>query len=130
GRFVARGDLVDVWPVGHKAPVRVDFFDDEIERLIRLDPATGRPQKQGRRVTLLPATEERVDAEACERALVELGRSLDVSGDPEAPVRRRAFVDELRSGVRFSALQDWLSALVGTVAPLEALAGLERLVVS
>jgi transcription-repair coupling factor (superfamily II helicase) len=125
GRFAVRGDVVDVWPAASKAPVRVDLFDDEIERIRRLDPRTLEPEKGGRKITLLPAAEERIDGAALDRALAELARWTD----SEQMARRRQVVEELRAGVRFSGLPDWLPALVPTVAPLEAFAGLERIVV-
>jgi transcription-repair coupling factor (superfamily II helicase) len=129
GRFAVRGDVVDVWPAGTRAPIRVDFFDEEIESLRRLDPHTLHAARPGRRVTLLPAAEERLDDAALTRALDELTRMIADSGHPEGTVRRRQVVEELRAGIRFSGLQDWLPALVPTVAPLDLLAGLQQVVV-
>ncbi|MEM6925432.1 MAG: transcription-repair coupling factor, partial [Myxococcota bacterium] len=45
GRFAVRGDVVDVWPASARNPVRIDFFDDEIESVRRLDGRTLRPRK-------------------------------------------------------------------------------------
>ncbi len=130
GRFAVRGDVVDVWPASARAPVRIDLFDDEIESLRRLDPATLRPVRGKRgvagRITLLPAREERLDALAVEHASEVLGR-LVVSQQEGAP-RRKRVLDDLRAGVRFSAVQDWLPALVPTVAPRQALEGLRPVV--
>ena len=33
GEFAVRGSLIDVFPMGSTRPVRIDFFDDEIESL-------------------------------------------------------------------------------------------------
>jgi transcription-repair coupling factor (superfamily II helicase) len=136
GRFVVRGDVIDVWPTGNKAPVRIDLFDDEVERLRRLDPETLLPSAVGKRVTLLPAREDRLDAAALERALVELGRyAAETELETDAPllanpaVRRRQVVEELRAGIRFSGLQDWLPALVPTVSPLQAMGEMRIIVV-
>ena len=128
GRFAVRGDVVDVWAASAKSPVRIDLFDDEIESLRRLDPRTLRPRKATKRFTLLPAREERLDDEAVEHATEALRELVVEQG--ASPARRKRVLDELRAGVRFSALQDWLPALVPTVEPLEALDGLRRLVVS
>ncbi|MEZ4238658.1 MAG: helicase-related protein [Myxococcota bacterium] len=128
GRFAVRGDIVDVWPVGNRSPIRIDLFDDEVERLRRLDPQTLAPGKGGKRVTLLPAAETRIDPPALERALSELARWAAEQGGGELTVRRRQVVEELRAGIRFSGLGDWLPALVPTVAPLEAFAGLRTVV--
>jgi transcription-repair coupling factor (superfamily II helicase) len=130
GHVAARGDLVDVWPAAKAAPVRLEWFDDELERIVRLDPSTLTPDKAGKKVTVLPAAEERLDAAARQRALVELARLMQRQGDGSANMRRRAFVDALEAGARTSALQDWLPVLVPTVAPLEALAGLRLVVVA
>ncbi|MEM6925312.1 MAG: transcription-repair coupling factor, partial [Myxococcota bacterium] len=43
--------------------------------------------------------------------------------------RRRRVIEELRSGIRFSAVEDYLPALVSTEAPLDALDGLVPIVV-
>ncbi|MBX2803321.1 MAG: transcription-repair coupling factor [Myxococcales bacterium] len=127
GRYALRGDVVDVWPASARAPVRIDFFDDEVERLQRLDPSTLRLAKKVKRITLLPAREARLDEAAQEHASEVLGRLVRERG--EGAERRKRVLDDLRAGVAFSALQDWLPALVPTVAPLDALDGLRTLVV-
>ncbi|PIZ29490.1 MAG: transcription-repair coupling factor, partial [Alphaproteobacteria bacterium CG_4_10_14_0_8_um_filter_53_9] len=42
GQFAMRGGLMDVWAGGEEAPVRVEWFDDEIERLRPFDAASQR----------------------------------------------------------------------------------------
>lgn len=42
GQFSARGGLIDVYPLNASAPVRIDFFGDEIESLREFDPTTQR----------------------------------------------------------------------------------------
>ncbi|MEN0064015.1 MAG: transcription-repair coupling factor [Myxococcota bacterium] len=127
GRFAVRGDVVDVWPASARAPVRIDFFDDEIESLRRLDGRTLRPKKVIRKITLIPAREARIDEAAVERALDELARLTQHQSD--GGPRRRRVIEELRSGIRFSAVEDYLPALVSTEPPLDALAGLTPIVV-
>ncbi len=127
GRYAVRGDVVDVWPASARSPVRIDFFDDEIESVRRLDARTLRPRKEIARITLIPAREERVDAEAVDHALDVLARlTRDQS---EGGPRRRRVIEELRSGIRFSAVEDYLPALVTTEAPLDAFGNLSPIVV-
>mgnify|MGYP001820331813 FL=1 len=38
GEFAVRGSLIDVFPMGTDRPVRIDFFDDEIESLREFSP--------------------------------------------------------------------------------------------
>jgi len=127
GRFAVRGDVVDVWPASARSPVRIDFFDDEIESLRRLDARTLRPRRPIKRITLVPAREERLDEASIDRAMAELARLTRDSSD--GGPRRRRVIEELRSGIRFSAVEDYLPALVTTEAPLDALGALRPIVV-
>ena len=40
GEFSLRGGILDVWPPGREAPVRVEFFGDTVEGLREFDPET------------------------------------------------------------------------------------------
>ncbi len=42
GEFSARGDVLDLFPPGFDAPLRLEFFGDELEALRRFDPSTQR----------------------------------------------------------------------------------------
>ena len=125
GRFAVRGDVLDVWPSSASAATRIDFWDDEVESLHRLQ-ASGRLGAKRKRLTVLPAREDRIDAAARERLAEELTRLSEGGTDL---VRRRRLLEDLAAGVRPSALEDYLPALVGTQAPLEALRGLRAVVV-
>ncbi|MCB9666453.1 MAG: transcription-repair coupling factor [Alphaproteobacteria bacterium] len=127
GTFAVRGDVVDVWSAGLPAPRRIDFFDDEIEEIRRLDPRTLRATGRAARATVLPAREERVDDEAVARFAAELGRLAAAQG--RGLTLRRRLVEELRAGIRFSAVEDHLPALVPTTAPLDLLEGGRSVVV-
>jgi excinuclease ABC subunit B len=41
GTFRVRGDTLEIYPVYEEIAVRVEFFGDEIERIVELDPLTG-----------------------------------------------------------------------------------------
>ena len=57
GQFARRGGLVDVWPPTEPYPVRLDFFDDEVERVRAFDPATQRSVAARQWVLIPPARE-------------------------------------------------------------------------
>ena len=44
GEFAPRGGLLDVYPLNAAAPVRIDFFGDEIEEIREFDPTTQRSE--------------------------------------------------------------------------------------
>ena len=125
--FAVRGDVVDVWPSRARRPSRIDFFDDEVESVRRLDPQRLRPVGDAKSVTILPAREERIDRRAVGRLTNELTRLVSEQG--RGVGLRRRVVEELRAGIRFSALEDYLPALVPTAAPLELMSALQMFVV-
>jgi len=57
GEYAFRGGLIDVYPMGMDAPVRIDLFDDEIETLRLFNPEDQCSTEQVREIALLPARE-------------------------------------------------------------------------
>lgn len=55
GRFRVRGDTVDIFVSYHDFAYRVLFWGDEIERIERINPETGRSLSQERSLRLFPA---------------------------------------------------------------------------
>lgn len=41
GTFRVRGDTIDVFPSGRETAYRIEFFGDEVERMLEIDPLTG-----------------------------------------------------------------------------------------
>jgi transcription-repair coupling factor (superfamily II helicase) len=64
GEFAVRGSLLDVYPMGAAAPLRIDLFDDQIEAIRRFDPETQRSLDALESVRLLPAREVPLDTQA------------------------------------------------------------------
>ena len=57
GSFSRRGGLVDVFPQAAQTPLRVDYFDDEIEQLRSFDPASQRSLAHLEEARITPARE-------------------------------------------------------------------------
>ncbi|MCZ6552452.1 MAG: transcription-repair coupling factor, partial [SAR324 cluster bacterium] len=69
GEFSARGDIVDIFPSQLPHPVRLDFFDDELESLRLFEVESQKSFQPLEAVTLYPASEVAVNAETTLRAL-------------------------------------------------------------
>ncbi|MBT8102130.1 MAG: transcription-repair coupling factor [Gammaproteobacteria bacterium] len=67
GEFAVRGSLIDIFPMGADAPVRIDFFDDEIESLRFFSAETQLSGEKISRLSILPAREVPLDADAIHR---------------------------------------------------------------
>ena len=77
GRFRVRGDTVEIVPGYEDLGLRVRLFGDEVERLARFDPLTGRELSRESRVTLFPRTHYVAREEDLARALVTIRAELD-----------------------------------------------------
>ncbi len=55
GKFRMRGDSLTIQPSYDELAVRVDFFGDEVERIIEIDPLTGELLAERERVDIYPA---------------------------------------------------------------------------
>jgi len=64
GEFAVRGSLIDIFPMGTNAPVRIDFFDDDIESLRYFSPETQLSGEKVEAINILPAREVPLDANA------------------------------------------------------------------
>jgi excinuclease ABC subunit B len=56
GSFRARGDVLEILPAYEDRGVRVEYFGDEIERIVRFDPLRGDVLEEVERVALFPKT--------------------------------------------------------------------------
>jgi len=55
GRFRLRGDTLEIQPAYEKLALRVEFFGDEIERIVQIDPLTGELLTEMDSVDIYPA---------------------------------------------------------------------------
>ena len=57
GEFAVRGGIIDVFPPGFKDPVRIDFFDIEVDTIKTFDAETQRSKEKIKELTLIPVSE-------------------------------------------------------------------------
>ncbi|MDA0596114.1 MAG: excinuclease ABC subunit UvrB [Chloroflexi bacterium] len=81
GRFRLRGDTLEIMPAYEELAIRVQFFGDEIERIIELDPLTGEILAELDHIEIFPGkhfvTPEDELKEALKDIENELGGRLD-----------------------------------------------------
>jgi excinuclease ABC subunit B len=69
GTFRVRGDTLEIFPVYEEMAVRIEFFGDEIERLMTLHPVTGEVVTEDEELYIFPATHYVAGPERMERAI-------------------------------------------------------------
>ena len=79
GRFRVRGDVVEIFPAGNSDHAyRVEFFGDEIDRIVEVDSLTGEVIGEREQVSLFPATHFMTNEENMARALGSIKDELNV----------------------------------------------------
>jgi excinuclease ABC subunit B len=76
GTFRVRGDTLEIFPVYEEHAVRIEFFGDEIERLMTLHPVTGEIVTEDRELYVFPATHYVAGPERMERAIAGIETEL------------------------------------------------------
>ena len=69
GQFSRRGGIVDLWYNASENPVRIEFFGDEIDRMVTFDPITQRSIAPSGPIEFTPAEEVLVSASARSKIL-------------------------------------------------------------
>ena len=71
-RFRIRGDTLEMLPAYQDVALRIEFFGDEVERIVELDPLTGELLAERERVDIYPAKHFVTSAEKLEAAIVDI----------------------------------------------------------
>ena len=76
GTFRVRGDTLEIFPVYEEHAVRVEFFGDEIERLMSLHAVTGEVLTEDQELYVFPATHYVAGHDRMERAIGGIEQEL------------------------------------------------------
>ena len=79
GRFRVRGDVVEVFPAGNSNHAyRIEFFGDEIDRIVEVDSLTGEVIGERESISLFPATHFMTNEEQMRRALKSISQEMKI----------------------------------------------------
>ena len=56
GNFRVRGDTIDIYPSGRETAYRIEFFGDEVERILEIDPLTGEVLDYPKEIRIFPTS--------------------------------------------------------------------------
>lgn len=77
GTFRVKGDIVDILPVStFEDGIRIEFFGDEIDRIVEFDPLTGEIKRALSFACIFPASHYVVAPEKMKHAIVEIEEEL------------------------------------------------------
>jgi excinuclease ABC subunit B len=76
GQFRVRGDTVEMCPAYREDALRIEFFGDQLERLTRFEPLTGKKLEQLGDVTIFPGKQFVTPLEKMKPALLSIREEL------------------------------------------------------
>jgi excinuclease ABC subunit B len=76
GTFRVRGDVVEIYPAYEQLAVRIEFFGDQIERIVELDPLTGEVMATRDSIDIYPARHFVTTEEKLKVAMVSIQAEL------------------------------------------------------
>ena len=91
GSFRKRGDVLEIIPANEKKEgIRIEFFDEEVERIRLFDVVTGKAMKEMEYISIFPATHFVTDKEklqiAISRIKEELALQVKMFNDTDRPL--------------------------------------------
>jgi transcription-repair coupling factor (superfamily II helicase) len=105
GDYATRGGILDLYPPGAAAPIRLDFFGDTLESIRAFDPESQRSVGQLRALDLVPMSEARLTTDSIRRFRQAYAAQF---GAPTPDDELYAAVSE---GRRAIGLEHWLPLL-------------------
>ncbi|KLE35387.1 transcription-repair coupling factor [Aurantiacibacter luteus] len=112
GEFAMRGSIVDIYPSGLEAGLRLDFFGDELESLRLFDPSTQRTTGVIDQHLLLPASEALLDEDSIKRFR---SRYRETFG---AAATQDPLYEAVSDGRRLAGMEHWLPLFEEKLATL------------
>ena len=77
GKFRVKGDTLEVFPTYDETIVRIEYWGDEVERILRMNPVTGEVIEELSEVWVYPATHYVTSQEIIEEAIVGIEAELE-----------------------------------------------------
>ena len=112
GDFAVRGGLLDVFPMGADAPLRIELLDEDIDSIRAFDPESQRSLDKVDAVRMLPGREVPLDELSVSRVLATLRERFDVD------TRRSALYQDLKSGLAPAGVEYYLPLFFDQTATL------------
>ena len=102
GEYALRGGLVDIYPSGADAPLRIDCFGDEIEEMRAFDPLTQITTEPRTELHLYPVSEVLLNETAINHFRAQYREAFGAVRQDDA------LYESISSGTRFAGMEHWL----------------------
>lgn len=77
GNFRVRGDTIDIFPSGRETAYRIEFFGDEVDRILEIDPLTGEVLDYPKEIRIFPTSHYVTPEERTRSAIENIKREYE-----------------------------------------------------
>lgn len=116
GQFSIRGGIFDIYPMTAAYPIRIEFFDDEVDSIRNFDVLSQRSLDKLTTITIIPCRELMVTSEAWQRCeesfeaeyknqLKKLHRSGSVDAVHQLSAQGAMMLEQIRSKSHFDGME-------------------------
>ena len=120
GQFALRGGILDIFPAffdgdgktRNNTPIRIEFFGDEVDRMVSFDPESQRSVDSLDRVTVPPAKELIITQEKRERIEKEISAQIKRARSPQARETLRTELSECRTGGEINFADKYITSVI------------------
>ncbi|RQD74663.1 MAG: transcription-repair coupling factor [Candidatus Syntrophonatronum acetioxidans] len=119
GQFSIRGGILDFFPLSSTRPLRMEFFDDEVESIREFDPVSQRSERDKEEVNLSPLREMVLQGEEFQRGVREIEKDLrerlsylNKAGNRKSGKKLsekiEKHLEKLKEGIYFEGIEQYL----------------------
>ena len=102
GEYAVRGDIIDIFPVGTTEPLRIDLFDDEVERIRTFDAMSQRTTGELKSYSFKVMSEALLDANTIKTFR---GKYREAFG---ASFKDDEIYEAISAGRKYIGMENWL----------------------
>ena len=103
GEYAVRGDIIDIFPSGAEQPLRIDLFDDEVERLRLFDVETQRSTEDLKFYSFDSANEVVLDKNTIKTFRSKYREAFGAEG------LKDELYSSISEGKKYLGMENWLS---------------------
>lgn len=107
-QFSVRGSLIDIFPVNSSVPVRIEFWDDEIDSISFYDPETQRRTDETQSVSICPAQETLCGHDELKAKLADFIESIKDKTSKDTLKHIKADYEKVKNNVELENIDKYL----------------------
>ena len=120
GQFALRGGILDIFPaffegdgrIFNNTPIRIEFFGDEVDRIVSFDPESQRSSDSLDEVTVPPSKELIITPEKRERIEKEIAAQIKRTDSAQARELLRTELSECESGGEINFADKYITSVI------------------